>query len=199
MNIVIVNQGGGKYLFEVPAGVKLSKGDEVKCDTRQGITNGVVWADSIETDEAAAKLIGSLTGAKFPLKQVVGKMECHAFEAPKPEPEKELFVPHLENSTGRHYGVIGKKTDYVDAVGRSLCVGDVVELFKGGASRGKCYVVETKLSYRGNKEKVFVMGLEWSCADGMILDGWKVVKIKDHTDLKNSESYNLIEACLSEY
>jgi hypothetical protein len=74
MNIVIVNQGGGKYLFEVPANVKLVKGDTVKCDTRRGVTDGVCYADSIDVSEDVAKLIGNLVGAKFPLKSVVGKV-----------------------------------------------------------------------------------------------------------------------------
>ena len=74
MNTVIVNQGGGKYLFEVPANVKLVKGDAVKCDTHRGVTDGVCYADSIDVSEDVAKLIGNLVGAKFPLKSVVGKV-----------------------------------------------------------------------------------------------------------------------------
>ena len=73
MNIAIINQGGNRYLFEVPESISLKEGEKVKCDTKRGVTDGIVWADSITTDEPTAKLIGKLTGAKFPLKKVVGK------------------------------------------------------------------------------------------------------------------------------
>ena len=72
-NIVIVNQGGMRYLFAAPLDVKLKKGDKVKCDTRRGVTDGTVWADSLFVDDETAELIGNLMGARFPLKSVVGK------------------------------------------------------------------------------------------------------------------------------
>jgi hypothetical protein len=90
MNIAIINQSGGKYLFEVPESITLKEGEKVKCDTRRGVTEGVCYADSVIVDEPIAMLIGKLTGAKFPLKKVVGKMEYQPFEKPtedKPEPE----------------------------------------------------------------------------------------------------------------
>lgn len=87
MNIAIIKQSGGKYLFEVPDSITLKEGEKVKCDTRRGVTDGIVWADSITVDEPAAKLIGKLLGAKFPLKSVVGKIvtSVEMFEQPEPE------------------------------------------------------------------------------------------------------------------
>ena len=90
MNIAIINQNGGKYLFEVPESISLKEGEKVKCDTKRGVTDGTVWADSITTDEPAAKLIGKLLGAKFPLKSVVGKAitSVKMFEQPE-QPKQE--------------------------------------------------------------------------------------------------------------
>ena len=90
MNIAVIKQSGGKYLFEVPESITLKEGEKVKCDTRRGITDGVVWADSITADEPAAKLIGKLLGANFPLKSVVGKTvtSVELFEQPE-QPKQE--------------------------------------------------------------------------------------------------------------
>lgn len=103
MNIAIIKQGTGRYLFEVPEGIVLKQGDTVKCDTVRGITDGTVWADSLNVEEPAANLIGSLTGAKFPLKQVLGKTEYKPFEdkkaakpeEPKPEPIKLYCIGNV--------------------------------------------------------------------------------------------------------
>lgn len=90
MNIAIIKQSGGKYLFEVPDSITLKEGEKVKCDTRRGVTDGIVWADSITVDEPAAKLIGKLLGANFPLKSVVGKTvtSVEMFEQPA-QPKQE--------------------------------------------------------------------------------------------------------------
>ena len=91
MNIAIIEQGFGKYLFEVPESISLKEGEKVKCDTKRGVTDGTVWADSITTDEPTAKLIGKLLGAKFPLKSVVGKTEYQPFEKPEDKREPEYY------------------------------------------------------------------------------------------------------------
>src|SRR5574344_1195556 len=85
-NIAIIKQGTGRYLFSVPENVTLREGDRVKCDTRRGITDGIAFADSAWVDENVSQLIGKLTGAKFPLKSVVGKMEYLPFEKPQDNP-----------------------------------------------------------------------------------------------------------------
>ena len=85
-NIVIVSQGNGKYLFSLPDNVALKEGDRVKCDTGRGITYGIAFADSAWVDENVSQLIGKLTGAKFPLKSVAGKLEYQPFEKPEDKP-----------------------------------------------------------------------------------------------------------------
>src|SRR5574343_665368 len=85
-NIAIIQQGSGKYLFSLPNDVTLKEGDRVKCDTRRGITDGVAFADSAWVDENISQLIGKLTGAKFPLKSVVGRLEYLPFEKPQEKP-----------------------------------------------------------------------------------------------------------------
>ena len=85
-NIVIVSLGTGKYLFSLPDSVTLREGDRVKCSTKRGITDGVAFSDSAWVDENVSQLIGKLTGAKFPLKPVVGKMEYRSFDKPQDKP-----------------------------------------------------------------------------------------------------------------
>ena len=115
MNIAIIKLGTGRYLFEVPEGIVLKQGETVKCDTVRGITDGTVWADSLNVEEPAAKLIGSLFGAKFPLKQVLGKTEYKPFEdkkaaKPKPEPMKLYCVEDYEPG---NYLTKGKVYEYI--------------------------------------------------------------------------------------
>ena len=118
MNIAIIEQGFGKYLFEAPESISLKEGEKVKCDTKRGVTDGTVWADSVTTDEPAVKLIGKLLGAKFPLKSVVGKMEYQPFEKPEDKREPEYYsgkVVCVDNGGGRAdwwdigkvYGIVG--------------------------------------------------------------------------------------------
>lgn len=87
-NIVIVQQGCGRYLFSAPEGISLKEGEQVKCQTRRGITGGTVSADSICVESEIARWIGKLTGATWPLKPVVGRMEYREFEKPEGEPAK---------------------------------------------------------------------------------------------------------------
>lgn len=88
-NIAIIQQGTGRYLFSLPENVTLREGDRVKCSTKRGITDGVAFADSAWVDENVSQLLGKLTGAKFPLKSVVGKMEYQPFEKPQDKPSNK--------------------------------------------------------------------------------------------------------------
>lgn len=92
-NIAIIQQGTGRYLFSLPENVTLKEGDRVKCSTKRGITDGIAFADSAWVDENVSQLIGKLTGAKFPLKSVVGKMEYHPFEKPADKPAEDKQEP----------------------------------------------------------------------------------------------------------
>ena len=92
-NIAIIKQGTGRYLFSLPDNVSLKEGDRVKCSTKRGITDGIAFADSAWVDENVSQLIGKLTGAKFPLKPVVGKMEYQPFEKPEDKPAEDKQEP----------------------------------------------------------------------------------------------------------
>lgn len=108
--------------------------------------------------------------------------------------EKSSFVPHLE-SNGRYYGDIGKETKYTDAVGRKLYVGDVIELYNNGELDTVEVMVETILSYRGNRAKQFVNGIECECNDelGDISGGWKIIKIRSFDEVKNGEEIGIFK------
>lgn len=97
-------------------------------------------------------------------------------------------MPHLE-SGGEFYGEIGKKTKFKDAIGRELCIGDVVEYFdKGNISYGDTVIVESVLQYYGNRNKQFVMGIECSCNDDSgEISGWKIIKKRSFEEVKNGE------------
>lgn len=73
MNIVSVTQSGKNYLFSVPGGITLHKGDRVLCDTMRGEAEGICATDNFEADEHATNQIITLTGAYKPLKAVVAK------------------------------------------------------------------------------------------------------------------------------
>jgi hypothetical protein len=113
MNIAIINQSGGKYLFEVPESITLKEGEKVKCDTKHGVTDGTVWADSITADEPTAKLIGKLLGAKFPLKSVVGKLEYQPFEKPQDKP--------AANPANKYEGMSNKELDLEMCAKKGAC------------------------------------------------------------------------------
>ena len=150
MNIAIINQNGGRYLFEVPENITLKEGDRVKCDTRRGITDGVVFCDSAEVEESAAKLIGKLLGAKFPLKSVVGKTvtSVEMFEQPeqpKQEPVKLYCVKDPEVSwvkgsltKGKVYEFNGHRIKY--DCGTSAYFNDLEDWKRGDPNYAACLV-----------------------------------------------------------
>lgn len=102
--------------------------------------------------------------------------------------EKVEFTPHLVSGTD-HYGNIGEPTNYKDAIGRPLCVGDVVEHFDDHCkSYGDTVIVKPKLSYRNNEEKTFVMGIEGECNDKDGTTGeWKILKKRSFDEVENGE------------
>ena len=82
MNIVFIKHTGCNqtYLFEVPAYITLKKGEEVMVQTRNGETSGVCTCDSFELDGSPLVAVGNASGAKFPLKPVVGKVSVERFK-----------------------------------------------------------------------------------------------------------------------
>lgn len=89
------------------------------------------------------------------------------------------------------YGVIGEATPYKDILNRPLFVGDEVEIYdKSGNKMGSNLVVKSKTAYT-HYEKYFIMGIESRCNDktSEIEHDWKVLKIKDHKDLKAGDIF----------
>lgn len=109
-------------------------------------------------------------GAKLALERLTGEHSA----------EKARLV-----FNGKHCGYIGTPTNYKDAVGRPLYVGDVVETFNdSGLSYGNAFVCRSD-------EKAFVMGIMSSCDDdGTINDSWNVIKKKSFDDTEDGETYD---------
>lgn len=101
---------------------------------------------------------------------------------------EEKFTPHLV-CDNKNYGIIGEPTNYKDAIGRPLCVGDVVEHFDGNCeSYGDTVIVNAKLPWQNNKEKVFVMGIEGECNDKNGTTGdWNIIKKRSFEEVANGE------------
>lgn len=105
---------------------------------------------------------------------------------------KDKFVPHLEIALAyykrpSHYGNIGEETNYKDAIGRPLCIGDVVELFnKRNNSLGDTVIV--KAYNNENVLKAFVMGIEASCDErnGSTCD-WKIIKKRSYDEVDHGK------------
>lgn len=79
MNVVIVKQGCGRYLFACPEDVNLKEGEKVLCDTKKGETDGVCFTDSFKVNQKALGIIAKLLCATFPLKSVIGRCEVKRF------------------------------------------------------------------------------------------------------------------------
>ena len=119
-----------------------------------------------------------MVGAKLAMERLEGK---------KPEKQTEKFTPHLE-CAGKHYGNIGEKTNYKDAIGRALRIGDTIELYDS-----------TTLKYFGeeaivNDGKAFVMGCACACtAETGATRGWKIIKKRSFEDVGNGEKVGAIK------
>ena len=124
-NIAIIRQGTWRYLFSVPENVTLKEGDIVKCSTKRGITDGVAFADSAWVDENVSRLIGKLTGAKFPLKSVAGKMEYQPFEKPQ------------DKSANKYDGMSNRELD------REICTRGMCSARNGWERKHDCLFVGT--------------------------------------------------------
>lgn len=108
--------------------------------------------------------------------------------------EKVEFTPHLVDGK-RHLGNIGEPTNYKDAFGRPLCVGDIVEHFNPDCeSYGDTVIVKAKLSYRNNEEKAFVMCIENACDDKKGTTGeWKILKKRSFEEVANGEKVGFVK------
>lgn len=90
-NVVLVKHqlsGNGPYLFAVPDGRNLKREQTVIVDTRKGIaTDGVCVTDSFITDDTSLNAMVLLSGAKLPLRRVLGEHQVIIWEEEKDEPE----------------------------------------------------------------------------------------------------------------
>lgn len=90
-NVVLVKhltRGNGPYLFSVPIGRMLKEGQPVIVDTRKGIaTDGVCVADSFMADDTVLNALVLLSGAKLPLRRVLGEHQVIIWEEKHSEPE----------------------------------------------------------------------------------------------------------------
>ena len=138
--------------------------------------NEVVALDKSSGEKGIAKCspddeFDFMTGAKIALERLTDKLIKRK--------------PHLESCRiiyGTHYGEIGKPTKLKDIVGRTLFVGDVVELFNSdNLPFGESSIVEIK-------GKPFVMGIVNNCSEnGEITGGWKIIKKRSYTDVADGE------------
>ena len=90
-NVVLVKHqlsGNGPYLFAVPEGRNLKREQTVIVDTRKGIaTDGVCVADSFMADDTVLNALVLLSGARLPLRRVLGEHQVVIWEEEKDEPE----------------------------------------------------------------------------------------------------------------
>jgi hypothetical protein len=116
---------------------------------------------------------------------VGAKLAMERLEEPVTAPEKK-FTPHLE-LRGEHYGNIGEKTNYKDAIGRELRIGDTVDLY-----RGTEYIREKAIVFSNGC--AFVMGIRASCKDdGTIGCDWQIIKKRGYEDVPNGETVDVIK------
>jgi hypothetical protein len=91
MNIVMVEHTNSskRYLFSVPEGANLGKGQRVLVDTRYGQQEAVCAADSVEADEVTLKYLAPYLGATLPLRSVTHIAEWREVGAQKPAADCE--------------------------------------------------------------------------------------------------------------
>jgi hypothetical protein len=101
---------------------------------------------------------------------------------------EEKFVPHLEYDH-ESYGNIGDLTNYKDAIGRPLRIGDTVELYDDRLN----YIAEEAIVFDEDDGKAFVMGICVDCnADGTIIDGWQIIKKRSFDEVADGEKVGAI-------
>lgn len=164
------NERAKKFEFKV--------GDKVFVhDSRWGCNNSICTVVSV--DDSSTRL-------PYLVKDIRGFNWWLTAAEVKAVEKKDVFVPHLE-CDGKHYGNIGEPTNYKDAIGRELCVGDTVDLFND------------KNEYKGeraivNSGDVFVMSIRASCHEKSgTIDYWKIIKKRSHKDVHHGKTVGAIK------
>lgn len=99
------------------------------------------------------------------------------FHTEKKDSKPELYLYNTFNE--KHYGVVGKQTNFKDKNGRPLFVGDTVELVDI-FSKNKY----TSIMVNQHGED-FVYGIQIACdQDGGAFHGWDVTLLKPYTQIK---------------
>lgn len=91
-------------------------------------------------------------------------------------------IVHYFINEEEFFGYVGTPTKMVDAKGKPLSVGDIVEVYSNLTG----YAFKSVVVY--NKGKYFIMGIMNSCSDnGDIDSNWKPVKIINYSDIEYNE------------
>ena len=61
-----------KFLFEVPHGLDIDRGETVLCDTMHGEARGITVTDTFELERGAAHILSDILGFYFPVKKIIG-------------------------------------------------------------------------------------------------------------------------------
>lgn len=156
---------GNKTIAVLKEGGKVVKRAEAKCSTE----------DPFDFE----------TGAYIALKRVFGNDvkvsdDGKVFLHKKGKPE---FKPHLvSRNTGYYYGVIGDETNFKDAIGRALFVGDSVELYDAS----NVFVGERAIVK--DEQRTFVMSIKASSDSKEGTTGrFKIIKKRSFEDIKDGE------------
>lgn len=83
VDLVIVKQNGGVYVFTAPAWSHLEEGDRVVVDTKYGRQEGIVFGSittSEDLNEPEAQLIMRLLQATTPIKHVLARVVEKEFQ-----------------------------------------------------------------------------------------------------------------------
>ena len=86
----------GIYLFSVPNGIALSKGQKVKCMTSRGEQDGTCVEDSKVIDDKALEYLAAVAQYKLPLMPVLGIWGYQEFKKPGQEVDDTAIVKEPE-------------------------------------------------------------------------------------------------------
>lgn len=154
------------------------QGNSVKAIVR----NGAVTVKSAEAKCSPEDAFDFHFGAKLALNRLFGTGII-------PEKKKLVILRH-----GQLNGVVGDPAGLRDIRGTDLCVGDIVEVYRASGTRvsggGKRFIVQP------NKDVLEFQpagcGFDWinSGKNGFDTDGWYIIKLHDHSTLREGDEVN---------
>lgn len=142
--------------------------------TVKGNETIAVYKHDGETEKAVAKCSPE---DKFDFK-IGAKIALERLGIIEDEPVYTHRRKLVNKETEINYGYCGVETNYKDAHGECLCVGDVVKLYCNNKYWGEHVIVR-------NDNKSFVMSIRDICDDttGKIKGDWSIVKVKSHNEV----------------